>query len=460
MNFGTGIEVASSDKTVAGEGMTERSELEYLFVTGCERSGTTALLHFLNRDKRIILGRERFKFIRNKVAKSHFEPQHFFNPVAAETNYRDAEYYGKLHQRYQSGKARIIGDKVPLYYRNLPHLNDQFPDCRIIFLVRDLRYVAASYNARAANPDDVNWPTHRNYVEACENWNLSISKLRRFFRRRKGGGVLVVPYERFFQGDERWMRALYQFLGLPVTDEVRKSFAKTTKGWESRFGPPRISDDQLKYIQRNRSAQLELYAQVVAWRCFERWQPTTVGECYFCKGATFDVGPNNRLSSTNQRPKCQSCGSLERDRALASVLAGLVVEDMAPRSPLDLERETWVRKSNGHAPARSVGLMHYRLHKIENLRFAELVAGHSEYDYTLITTSINIQRRESLTDQVPRQFGTDFLDLFDFKESAVCFAEDGATGSVVPIFILSNNSLSDFLEGINPSRVHYFKMSA
>ena len=51
--------------------------MEYLFIAGCARSGTTAMARLLNQDPRILIGIERYKYI-PKATRPHISTKKNF----------------------------------------------------------------------------------------------------------------------------------------------------------------------------------------------------------------------------------------------------------------------------------------------------------------------------------------------------------------------------------------------
>lgn len=251
------------------------SDAEFLFIAGCQRSGTTALLHLLNQDERFVIGRERFKHCRREISPEHFREEHFFSPQASETNYRVEKFYEPLRSRWRAGGVRYIGDKVPFYYRELFYLAETFPNCKILFLIRDLERVAASYNARAADPKDKVWKPKRrrgilarfglgpetetmDYRRAAKDWMESLVRFDEFVSSGHEDRIFPVHYERFFAGEESYLDALYDFLELPVTPKARKAFLKITKDWEARSRRPTLlTPEMAQYLASRRDRALE-----------------------------------------------------------------------------------------------------------------------------------------------------------------------------------------------------------
>ena len=93
--------------------------MKYLFVAGCPRSGTTALVKLLNSHYQIILGMERFKYVKKKITPNHFTKTNFLALDKQETNIFGKHwdnFYEEIDRKFQNNKVEIIGDKYPQYY--------------------------------------------------------------------------------------------------------------------------------------------------------------------------------------------------------------------------------------------------------------------------------------------------------------------------------------------------------
>lgn len=243
----------------------------FLFIAGCERTGTTALLRLLNSDSRIVLGKERFKFICKTLAMDHFRPSSFFQPNSEQTNFLNADYYAKLQRRWEDGGIRYIGDKNPMYFNHLDRFASHFREAKFLFTFRDLDRVADSYNARARNPEDVNWPENKDFRIAVRNWHQSLSCGRRFHFNSDQNRVFFVEYEKFFSGDEQYLEALYGFVELPLTPEVLTTFRAITKDWAQRASRPLgLSDEEADYVTTNRDEKLEAWYRNISTRQLKR----------------------------------------------------------------------------------------------------------------------------------------------------------------------------------------------
>lgn len=231
-----------------------------LFVTGCERSGTTALLFLLNADERIVLGRERFKFIRPELGPEHLREEHFFHPVPEETNYLDRDYYRELKERWASGGVVYLGDKNPRYWEYLRELPERFPTAKFVFILRDLYRVASSYNVRAANEEDAAWPEVKNYAAAVRDWNGSLRAIREFLETHGGRRGFLLEHALLFSGNASFLEALYRFLALEPTEAVRARYEELCREWEGlRRKALSLTPEMIEHLEAHRDRETEVW---------------------------------------------------------------------------------------------------------------------------------------------------------------------------------------------------------
>ena len=151
----------------------------YLFISGCGRSGTSALAQLIGSHKRIILGMERYGHLVNNnnfsLTKSHFTKERFLNINENDTFYNDFDEFHKwdpnIKNKFVEGYD-YIGDKRPELYLAIEKLNKIFNYPKHIYIYRNIYDVAMSWEHRANV--EKSWPEQRNYKMAVSNWNESL----------------------------------------------------------------------------------------------------------------------------------------------------------------------------------------------------------------------------------------------------------------------------------------------
>jgi Sulfotransferase family len=245
-------------------GLRQRSkptmDFEFCFVFGCQRSGTTALAGLLHSHDAVVIGMERYKNLIKRRPKAFrpalFEPDRFFDFQEGDTNLNPSRFgghrlhhlrvhYDEAYRRFADGTVRYVGDKVRAHESVLSPIAAQFPSPKFVFIYRDLLRVAGSFNARAGNPRDRNWPATNDHEFAVKRWYESFATADALIERIGLENVFIVKHERLFNGEMRTCHALFRFLGLDTSSSVRRNFRARTATWEERqTKPPDLTADQ------------------------------------------------------------------------------------------------------------------------------------------------------------------------------------------------------------------------
>jgi hypothetical protein len=139
-------------------------------------------------------------------------------------------------------RVTTIGEKTPDNLYSAERLGYLFPNARFIHIIRDGRDACVSgYNMRKAmnEPDfDTKFPTFHAYAENfAQSWSKSV-KRGHAFRDKQPDRYAEVTYEALHADASAELAKLFQFLDVPVSDEILKtsveagSFKALSKGRE------------------------------------------------------------------------------------------------------------------------------------------------------------------------------------------------------------------------------------
>jgi Sulfotransferase family len=198
-------------------------DVEYLFVTGCARSGTSVMADLLRSSCHIAMGRERFAY--RYLGDRYFPPNLFEKErFCRQLHERDSHhrtldaYYADLYQRFD--QCRYRGDKIPEIALDYAPLLNFYERPKVIYMLRNCFDVASSFKCRAltakAEGRTDGWPQHRGSDAAVEEWGRSIYNTLKLQNKME---LLFIIYERLFI-DDRIIKKIFHFLGVPITKAV------------------------------------------------------------------------------------------------------------------------------------------------------------------------------------------------------------------------------------------------
>lgn len=238
--------------------LSGRVQKNQLFVCGVARSGTTALAQVLNAHPQVIVGLERFKGLVREEGIEHynadlFEKTRFFDFSDGLTNLTaDSPHIAARYRDFAAkfDQARYVGDKVPEMFRFLPQICAQFPAARFVIILRDVAQVAYSWQVKAADPR-AGWHDTHDAARAVPVWNRGIKNFWRHMRTEAHRTALV-EYDSFF-GDPigARLKALCDFLELPLTPEAQAGFDEAAELYRSHISKKdrALSPDKAELIE-------------------------------------------------------------------------------------------------------------------------------------------------------------------------------------------------------------------
>jgi hypothetical protein len=211
----------------------ERTEHSPIFIVGCQRSGTTLLRLILDAHPHLSVGPES-RFL-DDLAKVTGDDWHRIEPYGLPREYfheRFAQLFHDFQMDYATrrGKQRW-GDKSPRYTMHIPFLDQLFPACQVIHVIRDGRDVVSSHRQR--------WGYGSAY-KATAKWQRYIEAARAAGNTLGPDRFAEVRYEALVANPEPELRRLLEFLGEPWDDAVlhhEDAPHDVTAGYQQRRAP-------------------------------------------------------------------------------------------------------------------------------------------------------------------------------------------------------------------------------
>ncbi len=227
---------------------------KFLFVAGCARSGTSALVQLLAGSPKVVLGMERFGHLVSpdnfSLTPEHFTKERFLRLEKEDTFYEDLYEFHKFDADLNDklDTCEWIGDKRPDLYESYDQLFDTFPNAKLIFIYRDIIDVASSYHGRIK--EGKNWPASKNFQSAVKEWNRSLFLTREAIN--KGYDIHVVDYNTIFCSNTD-LSPLFKILDIDIDNELSEHI-KNIRDRSNTLATKRkilISDDEIEYINAN-----------------------------------------------------------------------------------------------------------------------------------------------------------------------------------------------------------------
>jgi hypothetical protein len=184
-----------------------------IFIVGCQRSGTTLLRLMLDAHPNISCGPET-RFLQDfaKLTSDSWDRLSLYGFPKSYWLDKSAEFFDSFQAEYAKSRGKTRwADKTPRYALSLAYINDLFPTCQVVHVIRDGRDVVASHRDR--------WG-YRSAVKAVEKWPRYIRAARRVGERLPTDRYAEVRYEALVLDTEATLRRLLEFLGEPWDEAV------------------------------------------------------------------------------------------------------------------------------------------------------------------------------------------------------------------------------------------------
>lgn len=219
------------------------------------------MTQLLNTHPNVCIGFERFKYFNRRYAPRLFEEERFFTFNALETNARPetSEYWAELYRalREKWPNSTVRGDKLGT--RRMEGIMQAFPEAPIIYMLRDIDSVAASWNGRARRLTGTGkWPLKNDFTAAVARWNVSNALALRA-TASPGSGLLVVQYDHFFASGRDVAERLAALIGVEAAPEFLAAHETFSSHYREVVLPKRrkARPGQAEFIREN--ADMETY---------------------------------------------------------------------------------------------------------------------------------------------------------------------------------------------------------
>lgn len=203
----------------------------FLFVVGCERSGTTLLRAMLDCHSRLAVPPESYFLI--PLMKQPYSRDTFLRLLAGHRRFirwdlpieEVAEALDDADARDLPAAVRVLyrtyaasqgktrwGDKSPGYVRHIRALAGLLPEAHFVHIIRDGRDVALSWLEASFGPETIE--------EAAERWRKDVMGGRRAGRNHAEGRYMEVRYERLVAHPKKVLRRICAFAGLAFEEAM------------------------------------------------------------------------------------------------------------------------------------------------------------------------------------------------------------------------------------------------
>jgi hypothetical protein len=178
-----------------------------IFIVGCQRSGTTLLRLILDAHPNISCGPET-RFLADLAgitADPNWQRMRLYGFPKEYWHQRIATLFDTFQTEYAHARGKVRwADKTPHYALCVDYLNELFPTCQVVHVIRDGRDVVASHRDR--------WG-YLSALKAVRKWPWYVRAARAAGARLPADRYREVRYEQLVTDPEGTLRQLLDFLG-------------------------------------------------------------------------------------------------------------------------------------------------------------------------------------------------------------------------------------------------------
>jgi chondroitin 4-sulfotransferase 11 len=192
-----------------------------LFVSGCDRSGTTALTDYLNRHPKILVCQESSET--TQQGEITLDPSTFermLDPLPLEPHNdgdRLIEPRAELLANRDPSGLQWVGASNSDYLMRMESVAGNNPGARFIVMYRPIEEIAESWKPEDA---DDRQDSNDGFGRAVKTWNRGLLSTRRFIRESMIPSVLLIDYHDFLYRTELVAPQISRFLELDFDETV------------------------------------------------------------------------------------------------------------------------------------------------------------------------------------------------------------------------------------------------
>jgi hypothetical protein len=243
-----------------------------LFVVGMPRSGTKLIRDLLNNHPGVCIPEVETNFLAtwNKNWQQYGQLSdknnflNFYNSIKNHTYFMYMKENNKLidmfkwhqlcenysiqgvfealirHDTGSTGSANVIwGDKSPDYIRYLHLLNELFPECKFIHIIRDVRDYCLSIHKA--------WG--KNMLRAAQRWNDDVGAAQKF-GKELSDRYMEIKYEDLITAPESVLMTICNYLGIEYDSAIVELKKTVDKFGDSKKIRDIKSDNKNKFVKR------------------------------------------------------------------------------------------------------------------------------------------------------------------------------------------------------------------
>ncbi|MGO9344625.1 MAG: sulfotransferase family protein [Acidimicrobiales bacterium] len=184
-----------------------------IFVVGCPRSGTTLVRTILNTHPNLSSGPEtHFLASLAEIERSGWHQLWLYGFTQEEWHSQVRDLFTRVHTQLaeREGKPRWV-DKTPGYALILDYIDQLYPDCQVIHVIRNPRDVIDSWRRR--------WGFKR-AGHAVGTWSQHVRAARAFGDRHSADRYKEIRYEELVSTPKEVLVELLSWLHEPWDDDV------------------------------------------------------------------------------------------------------------------------------------------------------------------------------------------------------------------------------------------------